>query len=582
MSTHWKRRPEPPSEEVEALRQALQVDKTIATLLVQRGINTFDHARRFFRPSADQLHDPFLMKDMDRAVDRIIRALNAGERILVYGDYDVDGTCSVALVDSYLRTQGDLSCIYVPDRYEEGYGLSRAGVEYARDNELGLIIALDCGTKDLESIAYAVELGIDVIVCDHHRPGNALPAAYAVLNPLRADCAYPFKELCGCGLGFKLVSALALKLGQQFEEICELLDLVALATAADLVPMCGENRALTQLGLALINRRPRPGLSCILPQAQQGNWTCEHLSFSAAPRINAAGRMGHASLAVYLLQSEGLTEARSLASEVEYLNARRKECQEDMLREALDAVEEKGGADACSTVVYAPHWHKGVVGIVASKLIEHYYRPTIVLCGEGEVVSGSARSVEGFDLHSALEDCREYFVRFGGHTAAAGMSLKRDRLEAFSLAFERSVRHAQPGISPRKVIEYDLELGLEDITDRFYRILKQFGPYGPGNPKPLFRISNLRDTGSSRVVGSDHSHLKLRLSDELGRQVSGIGFGLAHRWAGVRSDAFDVLASPVENRWKGRCSMELLVQDLGQSSAFSSRRDSPSNTAKVQ
>ncbi len=574
--------PEPEAEAVESLQQALQVDEAVARLLVQRGITTFGEARWFFRPAVEQLHDPFLMRDMRAAVDRILRALRAGERILIYGDYDVDGTSSVALLDGYLRTHTDHSCIYIPDRYAEGYGISLKGIDYAVHNEIDLIIALDCGTKAIEQIAYARSKGIDVIVCDHHRPGATLPEAVAVLNPKRPDCPYPYKELCGCGVGFKLVTALARSLGQSFEEIREHLDLVALAIAADIVPMDGENRTLAALGLAHINRRPRPGLEHILPERYRGNWTVEHLVFQAAPRINAAGRMGHATRAVYLLQAESEEEADKYARAVESWNEDRKGSQEEIFREALRQISESGQQDKLSTVVYAPHWHKGVIGIVASKLIEQYHRPTVVLCGEGDVIVGSARSIPGFDLYQALDACAEFMTKFGGHTFAAGMSVRKGQLQEFRAAFERQVAE-RLGSEPRvPELNYDGIMSLGEITPRFYRILKQFAPFGPSNPRPVFRFDGLLDNGYTRKVGGDKSHLKFGLKDDKGHQVSGIGFGMAEKSEFVIGGRVDVLAALDENHWNGNTRIELSVQDVAPSGSRSSVSSLPSKTAKVQ
>ncbi len=498
---------------------------------------------------------------------------------MVYGDYDVDGTSSVALMDSFLRTHTDFCCIYIPDRYAEGYGISMKGIDYAVHNEIDLIIALDCGTKAVEQIAYACSKGIDVIVCDHHRPGAALPEAVAILNPKRPDCDYPYKELCGCGVGFKLVTALARRLGQTFGEIREYLDLVALAIAADIVPMDGENRTLAAMGLSLINRQPRPGLEHILPERYRGNWTVDHLVFQAAPRINAAGRMGHATRAVYLLQAEKEEDAVEYARAVESWNEDRKGSQEEIFQEALRQIIESGQQDRLSTVVYAPHWHKGVIGIVASKLIEKYHRPTVVLCGEDDVIVGSARSIPGFDLYHALDACAEFMTKFGGHTFAAGMSLRKDRLNEFRVAFEQQVAQ-RLGTEPQvPELTYDAIMGLEEITPRFYRILKQFAPFGPSNPRPVFRFNGLADNGNTRKVGGDQTHLKFGLRDTKGHQVAGIGFGMADKWECVIGGKVDVLAALDENHWNGNSRIELSVQDVAPSCSRLSANSLPSKTA---
>ena len=489
----WTLKPKPDSKIVEDLQKALQVDRSVSTLLIQRGIDTYEAAKTFFRPSLDDLHDPFLMKDMDLAVERIEAALLQNENILVYGDYDVDGTTSVALMSSYLKTKSDNIATYIPDRYDEGYGVSYKGIDFAHDNDFTLIVALDCGIKAIDKVNYAAEKGIDFIICDHHRPGNDLPKAIAVLDPKREDCEYPYKDLCGCGVGFKLIQALASKEGQSVEALSEYLDLVATAIGADIVPITGENRALAYLGLQVINNNPRPGIKAIISEVDKKELTITDVVFIVAPRINAAGRMKHGNHAVTLLTEMDLNLAAAYAIDINKFNLDRREADQRITKEALIQIEENGEEDRLTSVVYHESWHKGVIGIVASRLIETYYRPTLVFTKSGDKLAASARSVKGFDVYNALEACSEYIEQFGGHKYAAGLTLKKENYEAFKQAFEDEVSKTIDRNLLTPEIQVDEHIELRDITPKFYRIIRQFAPFGPGNMTPIFMTENVQD-----------------------------------------------------------------------------------------
>ncbi|MBT8273261.1 MAG: single-stranded-DNA-specific exonuclease RecJ, partial [Bacteroidia bacterium] len=491
----WTLKPKPDQSKVDALKSALQVDDMVASLLVQRGIETYEQAKHFFRPSLDDLHDPFLMKDMAEAVDRIELAISKGENILVYGDYDVDGTTAVALLSSFLKTRTDRISTYIPDRYLEGYGVSTQGIDYADDNDFSLIIALDCGIKAIDKVAYAKEKNIDFIICDHHRPGAKLPEAVAILDPKREDCQYPYKELCGCGVGFKLIQALARSENDSIEALTAYLDLVATAIAADIVPITGENRVLTYFGMQVINSAPRQGIKAILQQTKKDHFTITDVVFIVAPRINAAGRMKHGNHAVTLLTETDLNLAAQYAIEIDQFNTSRREADKQTTIEALAQIEENKEQDRLSTVVYNDSWHKGVIGIVASRLTETYYRPTLVFTKSGNKLAASARSVKGFDVYKAIEACSEYVEQFGGHKYAAGLTLKANNYEKFKSKFENVVTELIDKSMLIPEISIDSEIGFDTITPKFYRILSQFAPFGPGNMTPVFMTTHLKDTG---------------------------------------------------------------------------------------
>jgi len=559
----WDFLPAPPKEAVEALtrslfKEVLPWHRTIASLLLQRGITSFEEARAFFNPSLADLHDPFLMKDMDKAVERILLAISSEQPILIYGDYDVDGTCSVAVLYLFLSAIYPNVFTYVPDRYREGYGVSSQGIDFADDNQIPLIITLDCGIKSHERVAYARERRIDMIITDHHTPSETLPEALAVLNPKRADCSYPYKELCGCGIGFKLVQALCKTLDFSPETAYKYLDLVALATCADIVPLTGENRILVHTGLQLINQQPTEVMQLLLASAKRPV-EVRDLVFVAAPRINAAGRMEHAEKAVRFLIGRDLDKA----TELEYLNTQRKTTDEQITEQALCMILSQGEEEAPATVVFSQDWHKGVIGIVASRLIETYYRPTIVFTQSGDVLAASARSVKGFNLYEALCECKDELIQFGGHTAAAGMTLRPENYERFKQKFQEVVERTLPQElrSPKLILSGELPLG--DITYTFYRCLQRFAPFGPKNMTPVFYAHGVL-AKEVRRVGKDFSHLRMILTDpKSNHDFVAVGFGLAPQKELIESgQPLTIAYQLTENSWQGRTSLELVVKDV--------------------
>lgn len=558
----WTLKPKPDSKTVEDLQNTLQVDRSVSTLLIQRGIDTYEAAKTFFRPSLDDLHDPFLMKDMDLAVARIETALSKNENVLVFGDYDVDGTTSVALLSSYLKTKSDNIATYIPDRYDEGYGVSYKGIDFAHDNEFSLIVALDCGVKAIDKVNYAAEKGIDFIICDHHRPGKELPKAVAILDPKREDCEYPYKELCGCGVGFKLIQALASKEGKSVEALAEYLDLVATAIGADIVPITGENRALAYFGLQVINTNPRPGIKALISEVKKEELTITDVVFVVAPRINAAGRMKHGNYAVTLLTETDEFLVEEYAKEINEFNLDRREADQRITKEALIQIEENKEEDRLTSVVYHESWYKGVIGIVASRLIETYYRPTLVFTKSGDKLAASARSVKGFDVYNALEACSEHIEQFGGHKYAAGLTLKEENYEAFKQAFEDEVSKTIDRNLLTPEIQIDEQINLSDITPKFYRIIRQFAPFGPGNMTPIFMTENLKDTGYGKCVGEDDKHLRLTVKQ--GQQsIVGIAFNLGNKLSLIKDKKpFKAAYSIDENHWQGNVSLQLKVRDI--------------------
>jgi single-stranded-DNA-specific exonuclease len=560
----WTLKPKPNRETLSKLASDLGVEIPIASMLVQRGIENFEDAKKFFRPSLDDLHDPFLMKDMDLAIDRIEKAIASEENIMVYGDYDVDGTTSVALLSSYLKSFYPNVASYIPDRYEEGYGVSYKGIDFAADNDISLIIALDCGIKAIDKVAYASEKNIDFIICDHHRPGAEIPKAVAVLDPKREDCEYPYKELCGCGIGFKLIQAWALRKGDPFETLLPYLDLVATAIGADIVPITGENRILAYHGLHVINTAPRVGFQAILQQVKKETLTITDVVFIIAPRINAAGRMKHGLYAVNLLVEEDEEAAKSFAAEIEAFNAERRETDKSITVEALAQIIDLKEQNRFTTVVYQEDWHKGVIGIVASRLIETYYRPTLVFTKSGEKLAASARSVKGFDVYDALEACKEHIEQFGGHKYAAGLTLLESQYEDFKQKFEEVVSGSIDKRLLTPEISIDAEINLEDITPKFHRILKQFAPFGPGNMSPVFLTKNLNDTGYGKCVGGEDLHLKCRVKNGGKKmEINAIGFNLGDKCELI-TDAkkFKAVYSIDENEWNGNISLQLKLKDI--------------------
>lgn len=568
LEKRWIIKPEGDKELINKLSQELGVDNIIANLLVQRNITTFEEAESFFRPSLDKLHDPFLMKDMEKAVARLNKAIINEEKILVYGDYDVDGTTSVALMYDFIYKYHKHIDFYIPDRYGEGYGVSYQGIDYAKDIGATLVVALDCGIKAVEKVEYAKEKGIEFIICDHHNPGDTTPEAAAVLDPKQKDCKYPYKELSGCGVGFKLIQAYAIKHNLPIEDVYAFLDLVAVSIASDIVPMNGENRILAHFGIRKLNEHPSIGLNAIIKVAGiNKEIDISDIVFKIGPRINAAGRMDSGKEAVELLLSRSPEEANAWAGRINKYNTTRKDIDSSITDQALydiDAVED--GKRKNTTVVYNPEWHKGVIGIVASRLIESYYRPTVVLTKSNGLISGSARSVEGFNLYNAIDACSDLLENYGGHMYAAGLTMKPENFKAFRSMFETivSATISKEALIPK--LELDAEINLSDITPKFYRILKQFAPFGPENMKPYFVTKNLYDKGYGKIVGQTREHLKLDLI-EAGEEITelpSIAFKQAHHSKNIieRKFPFDVCYSIAENTFMGRTTLQLVIKEI--------------------
>jgi single-stranded-DNA-specific exonuclease len=561
----WTLKPIPDSQKQQQLAQELGIDPFLSGLLVQRGVEAFAEAKAFFRPDLEELHDPYLMKDMDLAVKRIQKAVGNNENILVYGDYDVDGTTSVALMSTFLESFYDRVSTYIPDRYGEGYGISYKGIDFAADNDFSLIIALDCGVKAVDKVAYAKEKGIDFIICDHHRPGKILPDAVAVLDPKRPDCSYPYDELCGCGVGFKLCQALCIANDWDFEVLIPYLDLVATAIGADIVPMTGENRILAYHGLNVINTSPRAGFEAIIANLNKTKLTITDVVFTIAPRINAAGRMKHGLHAVELLKETDLEKAQEFAASIENYNSDRRELDTSITQEALEQIIAHQEEDKFTSVVYDPSWHKGVIGIVASRLIENYYRPTLVFCKSGDQLAASARSVRGFDVYNALEQCADYIEQFGGHRYAAGLTLLPENYEKFKARFEEVVCATIQNKHLTPEIQIDAVLPLEQITPKFYRILQQMAPFGPGNSTPVFMTENVVDSGYGKCVGKKEDHLKIKVASKKGDKngFNAIGFNLGNKADQITDGKkFHIAYSIDENEWQGNVSLQLRLKDI--------------------
>ena len=586
METKWILHQPVDKQQVDEIVKVLNIDENLATLLVQRGITNYEEAKTFFRPSLSQLHDPFLMKDMDKAVDRVLRAINEGEKVLIYGDYDVDGTTAVAVVYTYLKPFFKKKKIefYIPDRYEEGYGISFKGIDYAAENGFKLVIALDCGIKANERIDYANERGVDFIICDHHRAGDVLPNAVAVLDAKRPDCNYPYDELSGCGVGFKLVTALSMKGLGTIEQVYELLDFLAVSIAADIVPITGENRVLAYFGLKQLNKKPRPGIEAILQHANiyrrdedqidedenvlTRELTISDLVFLIGPRINAAGRIAKASDSVRLLIADKKEHAEKLAASINDLNDERREFDNRITEEALGMIaDDVELRDAKSTVVFNSKWHRGVIGIVASRLTDYYYRPTIVLTKANGLVTGSARSIRSFDIYDAIDHCSDLLEHFGGHKYAAGLSMKPENLPEFRRRFEEYVSEHLVDEDFVPELEVDLKINFSDITSKFMRILNQFAPFGPGNMAPVFWTDNVIDAGGSRPVGG-HKHLKLTVSQvgdaEQGvPPFSGIAFQKGDLFNRIHDgEPFSICYHLEYNTWQGKTNLQLNVKDI--------------------
>ena len=587
MEKRWVIKKQVDAERVNTLASELNnIDASLANLLIQRGVHTYKEAKSFFRPQLEDLQDPFLMMDMEAAVERIQKAVKQGEKILIYGDYDVDGTTSIALLYTFIKEFYSSVDFYVPDRYGEGYGISYKSIDYAEEQGITLVIALDCGIKAVAKIDYAKEKGIDFIICDHHRPGEKLPDACAVLDPKRDDCPYPYKELSGCGVGFKLIQAYASRNNAPFkiEQLNKFLDLVVVSIAADIVPITGENRILAFYGLKVLNEKPRPGIEAILSlnrlQKNGNNYngkykplpeprtelTINDLVFIIGPRINAAGRIKSGRNSVELLISENIHDAYEHGKTINELNTERKSLDLLATNAALEMIQsDERMLSNKSTIVYDPTWHKGVIGIVASRLIETHYKPTIVLTRSEDLITGSARSVKGFDIYDAVDSCNDLLEHFGGHTYAAGLSLKPENLEEFTKRFEEyTVEHLNKEMEQPE-IEIDSELKLKEITNKFFRVLKQFAPFGPGNPSPIFQTNNVVDSGNGRIVGKDGKHLKLAVVqlDISGYPISSIAFQQGENWEYIKDgNSFRICYNIEENEWNGRKSLQLNIKDI--------------------
>ena len=544
---------------VQKLAKDLGVNHIVAHLLVLRGIENFDDAKLFFRPELKHLHDPFLMKNMQDAVDRIEKAIANKEKVLVYGDYDVDGTTSVAMMYSFLKRFSPEIEYYIPCRYEEGYGISLKGIDYAKKNNFSLIIALDCGIRAFDQVDYANEKEVDFIICDHHNPADKIPNAIAILNPKQSDCNYPYKELSGCGVGFKLIQAYSQKNNIDFSEISEYLDLLTVSIGADIVPMTGENRVFSYFGLKQINTQPRAGLKALMDIANKiKELSISDVVFGIAPRINAAGRIEHAKKAVEILVEQDLDRAKKLASFIEENNVTRRNLDQNITKEALEMIDE----NKKSTVVFSKNWHKGVVGIVASRVIESHYKPTIVLAEKDGILTGSARSVHDFDLYEAISKCAHLCEKFGGHKYAAGLSIKRENLSEFIIAFEKAVSESitEDQLSPK--IDVDMEIDIDAVDDKLFRIIKQFSPFGPQNLSPIFVSRSVVDNGYGKRIGADKSHLRINTKTASG-SLAGIGFSMGDAFEKIKDyNEFDICYSINENEWNGRKNLQLMLNDL--------------------
>jgi len=554
-------------KQIKTLAEELNISPVLAQLLVQRGITTFEEARVFFRPDLSQLHDPFLMADMDKAVARLSEAMELNQKILIYGDYDVDGTTSVSLVYKFLKKYYSNLDYYIPDRYNEGYGISYQGIDFAAANDIKLIVALDCGIKAVEKVKYANMLGVDFIICDHHTPDAELPPAVAVLDSKRSDCNYPYKELSGCGVGFKLMQAFASVNNIDFSELTPLLDLVALSIASDIVPITGENRILAFYGLKQINSNPSVGLKSIIDVCGLADkeLSISEIVFRIGPRINASGRMKTGAEAVQLLIANDPVFAKEKSETINEYNNDRKDLDKNITDEAIALIaSDERYASRRSIVVHKPDWHKGVIGIVASRLTEEYYKPSIVLTNSNGLASGSARSVQGFDIYKAIDSCRDLLENFGGHMYAAGLSLKEENIPLFTERFEKYVSENILEEQTYPQIDIDAELTFSDITPKFFRVLKQFGPFGPGNMKPVFVTHKVIDYGTSRLVGKEQEHLKLELVDSSSENVmNGIAFRMFAFNDHLKAlNPLDICYTIEENNFNGNTNTQLMIRDI--------------------
>ena len=558
----WEPRPIPNDEAIKLLQSQIGISRNTSIILAQRGINNYHSAKSFFRPKFNNLHDPFLMKDMKSATDRIKEAINNKEKILIYGDYDVDGVASTALLTNFLRQRTNNIFPYIPDRETEGYGVSVNGIKKAIKKQVSLIISIDCGIKAFKEVEYAKTNNIDFIICDHHLPESEIPNAIAVLDPKRVDCKYPFKELCGCGIGFKLIQALSLEWGMDTQKLINYLDLVSLATVADQVPLYDENRIITYLGLEQINKKPRPGIKALLSDFKGDEISTSTLVFKLSPKVNAAGRMKHATLALELLMCEKLEHTVNLSEQISSINIERREEDKKTTEEALIQIKQKEEESFSSTLVHNDNWHPGIIGIVASRLIEKYYRPTIVLTKKGEYYIGSARSINGFDIYKALKKCSNLLEQFGGHKYAAGLKLHESKLKLFRSEFEKFSNKNISEKQKTKTLIYDLEISLSDLNLKFFKIIEQMEPFGPNNLKPIFCSRNCVTTSQTRTVGNDNKHLQLFIKSK-NKIYKGIAFGRGDLLNKINeSKGFDILYSVEKNTWNGNIELQLIIMDL--------------------
>ena len=558
----WQPRPIPNDEAIKLLQSQIGISRNSSIILAQRGINNYHSAKSFFRPKFNNLHDPFLMKDMKFAIDRIKEAINNKEKILIYGDYDVDGVASTALLTNFLRQKTNNIFPYIPDRETEGYGVSFNGIKKAIKKQVSLIISIDCGIKALKEVEYAKKNNIDFIICDHHLPESEIPNAIAVLDPKRVDCKYPFKELCGCGIGFKLIQALSLEWDMNTRKLINYLDLVSLATVADQVPLYDENRIITYLGLEQINKEPRPGIKALLSDFKGDEISTSTLVFKLCPKVNAAGRMKHANLALELLMCEKLEHTVNLSEQISSINIERREEDKKTTEEALTQIKQKEEESFYSTLVHNDNWHPGIIGIVASRLIEKYYRPTIVLTKQGEYYIGSARSINGFDIYKALKKCTNLLEQFGGHKYAAGLKLHKSKLKLFRSEFEKFSKKNISQKQKIKTLIYDLEIPLSDLNFKFFKIIEQMEPFGPNNFKPIFCSRNCVTTSQTRTVGNDNKHLQLFIKSK-NKIYKGIAFGRGDLLNKINeSKGFDILYSVEKNTWNGNTELQLIIMDL--------------------
>ena len=558
----WEPRPIPNDEAIKLLQSQIGISRNTSIILAQRGINNYHSAKSFFRPKFNNLHDPFLMKDMKSATDRIKEAINNKEKILIYGDYDVDGVASTALLTNFLRQKTNNIFPYIPDRETEGYGVSVNGIKKAIKKQVSLIISIDCGIKALKEVEYAKKNNIDFIICDHHLPESEIPNAIAVLDPKRVDCKYPFKELCGCGIGFKLIQALSLEWDMDTRQLINYLDLVSLATVADQVPLYDENRIITYLGLEQINKKPRPGIKALLSDFKGDEISTSTLVFKLSPKVNAAGRMKHATLALELLMCEKLEHTVNLSEQISLINIERREEDKKTTEEALIQIKQKEEESFSSTLVHNDNWHPGIIGIVASRLIEKYYRPTIVLTKKGQYYIGSARSINGFDIYKALKKCSNLLEQFGGHKYAAGLKLHESKLKLFRSEFEKFSNKNISEKQKTKTLIYDLEISLSDLNFKFFKIIEQMEPFGPNNLKPIFCSRNCVTTSQTRTVGNDNKHLQLFIKSK-NKIYKGIAFGRGDLLNKINeSKGFDILYSVEKNTWNGNTELQLIIMDL--------------------